>query len=133
MHNLNSNSYCNPSATNPSIDIYDELDHKSFTRKSKKRMLHGYFKNFPLCPGQFGSAVRASARRPKCHGFDSWSRAHTWVVGSIPSLGWGHVGVGKRQPIDVSLSHGSHGCFSLSPFLPLYLKKINEKISLGED
>ena len=41
-------------------------------------------------PDQRGSVGWASSCKAKGHWFDSWSRAHAWVVGSIP------VGVGVR-------------------------------------
>nr|KAF6324778.1 hypothetical protein mMyoMyo1_008248 [Myotis myotis] len=73
-------------------------------------------------PGQCFSAVRASAHGPKGLGFDFWSRAHTWVSGSIPSPIWGPYG---RQAIDVSFSLSVS-----SPFLPLSLKLNGKKYHL---
>ena len=59
-------------------------------------------------------------------------REHTYIANLIPSLG-----ISRGQPTDASLLL----CFSLSPFLLLFLslslnknkKKNSEKMSLGED
>ena len=39
-------------------------------------------------------------------------------------------GAYNKQPINVSLSHG---CFSPSPSLPLYLKNVNKHVLRGEE
>lgn len=49
-----------------------------------KCSLLGNIKTLPVCPGQFGSMVKASAHRLKGLKLDSWSRARTSIAGSIP-------------------------------------------------
>lgn len=62
-------------------------------------------------PARRGSVVRASACKPKGHGFSS-GQGHIPGCRFIPQPCWARAG----QPADVPLSPG---CFSLCPSLPL--------------
>lgn len=69
------------------------------------------------CPGKCDSVVRDSAHRLKGGGFESQSRAHILVAGSVLGPSWG---TSSRKQIDMSLSRPSLSLFSSLPPSPFH-------------